>query len=172
MPVSEQGVSLDRYMFVPRTLIFLTRGDQLLLLKGAQTKRLWAGLYNGIGGHVELGEDIYSAAQREIFEEIGVNQSSLYLCGVLSVDTQTNPGVCVFIFSGECKEGALKTSQEGSLDWHPISELATLALVSDLHILLPKVLSHKPGLPVFFAHSRYDELGNVFVEFNQSTNRE
>jgi 8-oxo-dGTP diphosphatase len=172
MPISDQGVTLDRYMFVPRTLIFLTKGDQLLLLKGAETKRLWAGLFNGIGGHVEPGEDIYSAAQREIFEETGLNPLALYLCGVFTVDTQTNPGVCVFIFTGECKESELKASQEGNLDWHPVSELVTLALVSDLHILLPKVLSYKPGMPVFFAHSRYDDLGNVSLEFNQSINQE
>jgi 8-oxo-dGTP diphosphatase len=172
MPISDQGVALDRYMFVPRTLIFLTRGDQLLLLKGAENKRLWAGLYNGIGGHVEPGEDIYSAARREIFEETGLRPLDLYLCGVFTVDTQTNPGVCVFIFTGECQESDLKASQEGSLDWHPVLELATLALVSDLHILLPKVLNYKPGLPVFFAQARYDDLGKVSIKFNQSNNQE
>ena len=49
MPANDQGVNLERYMLVPRTLIFLTRGDQVLLLKGAADKRLWAGLYN-VGG--------------------------------------------------------------------------------------------------------------------------
>ena len=40
-------------MLIPRVLIFLTRGESILLLKGATTKRLWADKYNGIGGHAD-----------------------------------------------------------------------------------------------------------------------
>ena len=54
MPKSDQGVRNDRYKIIPRTLIFVTRGEQVLLLKGAEHKRLWANQYNGIGGHVGL----------------------------------------------------------------------------------------------------------------------
>ena len=101
MPASDQGVNFDRYMFVARTLIFLTRGEKVLLLKGAQNKRLWAGLYNGIGGHIEKGEDVISAARRELFEETGLASSNLMLHGIVTVDTQGIPGVCIFIFKGE-----------------------------------------------------------------------
>src|SRR4030067_969706 len=100
MPVTKQGVNLDRYMLVPRTLVILTRDENVLLHKGADDKRLWAGLYNGIGGHVERGEDIRSAAKRELFEETGITQVDLWLCGIVTVDTQINPGVCIFIYKG------------------------------------------------------------------------
>jgi len=62
---SDQGITNDRYTIIPRTAIFLRRGDLVLLLKGAPTKRLWANKYNGLGGHVESGEDLLSAAKRE-----------------------------------------------------------------------------------------------------------
>jgi len=62
MPVTDQGVNPDRYQLIPRTLIFLTRGESVLLLKGASHKRLWAERYNGVGGHVEQGEDILSTS--------------------------------------------------------------------------------------------------------------
>ena len=52
-------------MLIPRTLIFLTCRDLVLLLKGAPHKRLWANRYNGIGGHIERGEDVLTAAQRD-----------------------------------------------------------------------------------------------------------
>ena len=69
MPQSDQGITKDRYTVVPRVAIFLRRGDAVLLLKGAPTKRLWANKYNGLGGHVERGEDAMSAARRELLEE-------------------------------------------------------------------------------------------------------
>ena len=79
MPATDQGLNQDRYMLIPRTLIFLTRGDNILLIKGAVNKRLWANLYNGIGGHIESGEDILSAARRELTEETSLTSDNLGL---------------------------------------------------------------------------------------------
>ena len=46
MPQSDQGITHDRYMLIPRKLIFLRRGESILLLKGASANRLWAGKCN------------------------------------------------------------------------------------------------------------------------------
>ncbi len=163
MPANEQGVNRERYMLVPRTLIFLFRGDNVLLLRGASTKRLWAGLFNGVGGHVEQGEDVDTAARRELFEETGLMPDKLWLCGTLTVDTDTNPGVCVFVFKGESQGLKLPESREGSLEWVKVSNLAQLPLVSDLPVLLPKILSMQPGDEPFSAHSWYDKAGQLIV---------
>lgn len=163
MPASEQGVNRERYMLVPRTLIFLTRKAQVLLLHGAIDKHLWPGLYNGIGGHIEQGEDFLSAARREIREEAGLTPSSLWLCGVATVDTQTNPGVCVFILKGECPEGEPTASKEGSLEWVDTTKIDRLPLVSDLRVLLPKILSAGRDESPFSARSSYNEAGELTV---------
>jgi 8-oxo-dGTP diphosphatase len=165
MPISDQGVNLDRYMLVPRTLIFITWRHKILLLKGDKTKRLWAGLYNGIGGHVEQGEDILTAARREILEETGLSSVDPWLCGISTVDTQTNPGVCIFIFKAEYSQGDLLPSKEGSLEWVPISKLYYLPLVADLPILLPRILESKKSDPLFFAHTAYNEDGELKLSF-------
>ena len=167
MPAIDQGVNFDRYMFVPRTLIFIVRGTSILLLKGSIDKRLWSGLYNGIGGHIEEGEDILTAAQRELFEETGLVCDDLYLCGVDIVNTGKNPGVCVYIFKGIHAQGELKTSQEGSLEWISSTDFYRVPLVPDLLVLLPRILDMKPEDVPFSAYSDYDDNGNIRVRFGK-----
>ena len=70
----DQGVAVsrNRYQVIPRTLCFITHGDDVLLLLGGSHKRIWAGRYNGVGGHIEPGEDVYEATLREVAEETGL----------------------------------------------------------------------------------------------------
>lgn len=164
MPVSEQGITSDRYILIPRVLIFLRRGESVLLLKGASSKRLWAGKYNGVGGHVERGEDVLSAARRELHEETGL-QADLKLVGTVLVDAEEKIGVGIYIFSGECWDGDPNPSTEGTLEWHTLSEFGNLPLVEDVLIFLEFILHMKDGDPPFSARSSYDRNGKLIVEF-------
>jgi 8-oxo-dGTP diphosphatase len=143
----------DRYTVVPRTLVFLTRGDQVLLLKGAPDKRLWAGKYNGIGGHLEPDESPHASALRELREETGFTVGELTLRGIVHVTLPQPPGVMLFVFVGEAPEGCLATSEEGTPEWVDRDRIPTLPLVEDLPALLPRVLAAET---VVFAHYTFD----------------
>lgn len=163
MPQSDQGVSHSRYSIIPRTAIFLRRGDSYLLLKGSPTKRLWANQYNGLGGHVERGEDVLAAAARELLEETGLS-AELWLCGTLIVDAGET-GIGLYIFSGECFQGEPTPSEEGAAEWVEYHDISQLPVVEDLPVLLARIHTMKRSDPPFSALSYYDAEGKLNVVF-------
>lgn len=166
MSVELQGVSNQRYTLIPRVLIFpVNETGQILLLEGAKDKKIWAGLWNGLGGHVEQGESLLSAANRELLEESGLVADKLIFCGQVLVDTNQSPGIIFFVFKAKQLQGELEASEEGKLSWYSLQAALKLNLVEDLYTLLPLVMRQRANGRSFWGHYYYDEEGQLVMSF-------
>lgn len=165
MSLDGQRVNPGRYTLVPRTLSFLVRGNQVLLMQLGANKAGWSGRYNGLGGHIEQGEDPRTAAVREVREESGLEVADQQLCGVVTVDTQSSPGVGLYVFVGELAREQADPGRD-DLVWLPIDELGNVPLVEDLPILLPAALKAYRGHTTFSACYSYSSSGELRIQFS------
>ena len=167
MSKSDQGTTVhtNRYTVIPRVLVFVYHGEAVLLIKGAPDKRLWANRYNGLGGHVEAGEEISHAARREVWEEAGLEAHELRLRGIVHIDLKTTPGILMFVFSARSETRETRPSSEGSLHWAPLDALEKYDLVEDVPVLLQR-LTHDKGRP-FTAQYHYDADDRLQIEFDE-----
>jgi 8-oxo-dGTP diphosphatase len=156
MGKEDQHVEKASYVVVPRVLVFLFKEDELLLIKGSSKKRIWANLYNAIGGHVEQGESVLETAKRELVEETGLKNHKLTLCGTVMVDVENNIGVCIYVFYGEYEGGEITKSLEGNIEWKKIKDLKSIPVVEDLQVLVKEIIKRKNRMVPFFAKSFYD----------------
>jgi len=162
--VHDQGFENKRYKVIPRTLIFLTHNGSILLIKGAENKKIWPNLFNGIGGHIEKKEDIYSAAKKELFEEAGISNVYLKFCGTITIDLNKDSGILIFIFKGKAESEDCQPGSEGDLHWIKLDEINNYPLVEDLYELIPKLFEDNANL--ISARYYYDE-DKLICEYNE-----
>jgi 8-oxo-dGTP pyrophosphatase MutT (NUDIX family) len=138
------GVDPSRFPLIPRVLVIATRDEDVLLLQRARHKKLWPGLYNAPGGHVERGETPVEAAARELAEETGLNADDLTLRGLLIGDAVEDlPGVMVFIYHARVSGDLHARNAEGVPHWIPRSDLPDTPTLPDLPQILELVLDQE-----------------------------
>ena len=167
MGAKDQGAdaTTQRWMTIPRTLCFIRNGNDVLLMKRSAHTRIFPGMYNGIGGHLERDEDPLSGALREIREETGLSVVDMRLRGVSNIDAGQQTGIMLFIFTAVSRTRDFAECDEGSLHWIPIDQLDQLPLVEDLPILLPLLFGENTTDKPFFAHVRYDNSDRMIMSF-------
>ena len=169
MTPDEQGIrkNLHRYQVIPRVLCFVLNGDQVLLLKGAPTKRVWPNKYNGLGGHVERDEDILTAVVREVHEESGLTVTNVRLRGVINIDVGEPVGVLLFVFLADTTETDVASSPEGRPEWVALDRLHEYDLVEDVAVILPRALEADAKNTVFFAQYHYNAADEWIITWSQ-----
>lgn len=167
MGAHDQGADATqgRWLTIPRTLCFVTHGDDVLLLKRAAHRRVYPNKYNGLGGHIERGEDARSGAIREIQEETGLQVEQVRFCGCSHIDAGKDTGILLLIFRAEAKSRDFVDSDEGNLEWVAQARVLEKDLVEDLPVLLPRALAMQPGDPPFFLRVSYNDADEVQLRF-------
>ena len=123
--------------------MFLERDGRWLFLCGRPGK-WFAGRWNALGGGVEPGEDVATAAAREVREECGLTPRELRLVGTVQV--QAEPVVMLFVFRAELPPGEVVPGHEGELRWLPTHEVESggLPFVEDVVGLFARVRRDAP----------------------------
>lgn len=166
MTIKQQGIRESDYKVVPRTLIFLfDEHDRVLLLRKSSHKRLWAGFLNGIGGHIEAGEDVMEAALRELTEEAGITDVILAFCGQIMIDVSIDEGVALFVFKGNYNGHHHFQVEDGELGWVSLTDLENQQVMEDLPLLLPKVAGYKRGDAMLIGRYTFDQEGKLKMSF-------
>ncbi len=115
------------------------------------------GKYNGLGGKLKPGEDIFRCLQREIHEEAGIDCREVALRGTINwqgfgKNKEDWFGFIFLIrsFSGEPK----KCNAEGDLEWKAMDDLSSLPMWEGDKHFLPLVFDSDPK--VFHGHMPYE----------------
>ncbi len=100
------------------------------------------GLWNGIGGKLEPGEDPYAGCRREVAEETGLTIAAPQLRALLVVTVQTPPALWViFVFTALVPESPVGPSEEGELAWVDLAALASIPLPPDVPMIIPRLFT-------------------------------
>lgn len=158
MGASDQGAqhTEGRWLTVNRTLCFLRCEEDVLLLKRSLMTRIFPGRFNGVGGHIERGEDPMTSARREILEETGLTVHALDLRAIYAIDAGQANGIMVFVFVGSVSARDVVDSDEGKLHWIPIDKVRDYPLVDDLYQILPRILQAPVDSAPLFIQMRYN----------------
>ena len=134
----------ERYLLIPRTLVFVRYKGKYIFIEKDFNNSFIDGSINGVGGHMEMGEDPFSSARREVFEETGLSLTNLELIAILFSDTTKNPGIIVFIFRAESMGEKIIESEEGKIIISKKEEIISKkGLMKDIPFLMDICEKHK-----------------------------
>ena len=141
------------------TLIFLTRGDDVLMLHRRNPPN--QGQWNGVGGRLEPGESPLAGALREVVEETGYTLADIQFRGLLTWEGHSEIAGGLYIFTAAVPQTtpALPRDDEGELAWKPRAwVLSSPEVVSNIPMFGPYVLGDAPAQDYHFVYAPGDEI--------------
>jgi 8-oxo-dGTP diphosphatase len=147
--------------FYRYTLIFLTRGSDVLMLHRRNPPN--QGQWNGVGGRLEAGETPLQGALREVREETGYDLPTARFAGVLTWEGHSETPGGLYIFTAALSPTAPAPQpvgeEEGRLAWQPRAwVLSAPEVVSNILLFGPHVLDGAPPQDYHFVYAPGDRI--------------
>ena len=125
---------------------FIRDNDKLLILKRSDKVKSMKGLWAGISGIIENGEEPLSRAKIEIFEEVGITEDEITLIKAIEGMRINSPQYKnhewkIFPFLFEARRPTIKLNWENSdFKWIKVNELEKFETVPSLQKVLFNLL--------------------------------
>ena len=120
------------------TLCYIERNGHWLMMNRVKKKHDEnSGKWIGVGGHMEEDESPEECAMREIAEETGLRVTDLRLRGLLTFILPDWGNELTFLYTAKTQDTALKTCDEGVLEWIPMEKVEQLPLWEGDRLFLP-----------------------------------
>ncbi len=112
---------------IPTVECLIVKDGKVLLLKRGETSKNFPGYWIGPGGRVDDGEDVLTAAVREVFEETGIriSEEKINLKAIAignHIDRSEIYMVYYFLITLNSKQDIIN-SDEGESSWINLSEI-------------------------------------------------
>lgn len=135
--VRDVPMAKDEYRFVVSVLVFNSLGE-LLIQKRHPTKHSWANYWDfTASGAVDTGEELYQAAQRELFEEMGIAVDFQNVPSRLTVRFEEGWDEIYFVEKDvNLADLKLQTTEVSEAKW--VTEAELLALI-DQGVFIPYI---------------------------------
>ena len=134
---------MERHRAKITSLVFVRRNRQVLLRRHGAGHR-FEGRWNGIGGHVEAGEDPLRSAHREVREEAGIEIHDVRLRMVLHEADAEGDSTLVFWFAADWLSGAVQPPAGLQLEWVEAQEAPALEMMPDVRAFWPEIFANGP----------------------------
>lgn len=99
-------------------LVYNMHSDKLLMCK--RKKDPYEGLYNLVGGKIELGEDGFTGAYRELYEETGISKDNITLHHVMDF-TYYLQNCYVEVYAGKLQHDVSLIEEANELFWSDLN---------------------------------------------------
>ena len=137
--------------------MFIRKDGKYLVLRRSPLKKYAPDVVHPFGGKVDLGEDPYTAAVREVYEETGLTIKNLRLKAVL-FEKEPILGEPynwqIFHFVGDYDAGELQATEEGEAIMLTADAIKAEKLFPSLEPVIEHILNEAEG--TVFAWLEYD----------------
>ncbi len=135
--------------------VFIKKNGKYILMKRSANKKYAPNKIHPFGGKMEMDENPYVGAIREIKEEVGIEIENLKLEAVIyeqMPDKNLKANWLVFYFSADYKSGEIIKSEEGDVIYLTAEEIKKSDLFPSVASIIDNILNPNDGV-VFTTNS-------------------